>query len=1018
LFCDLVGSTEIASRLDPEDWHRISKEYQQAAAAAVTRFGGHVNKFLGDGLVCFFGVPQAHEDDAERAVRAGLGIVEAVQRLDGVTPAVRLQVRVGLHTGTVVVAHDADAAQDVFGDTPNIAALVHSVAEADSVFITAATHRLISGLFIVAEQGARSLKGVPEPVDLYRVAGASGVRGRLAAAAAAARALTSFVGREHERRLLRDRFEQARNGEGQVVVVVGEAGIGKSRLAQVLHQDLAEVPHTWLETGGQPYFADTPFYAITELLKHFFAWHAEDSGAARVEALAGALHAAGLDPNVAVPLIVPLLDLPVPERYPAVLATPQVARERLVATLAAWALANARLQPLVMLFEDLHWVDASTLEILQLLVDQSASAPLVLLLTARPEFCVPWPLGPRHTEITLNRLSSQQTRMLLQAVASRARLPEELMQAVIARTDGVPLFAEELANAAVEAGAKAVAAIPATLADSLMARLDRLGTQAKDVAQIGAVLGREFSHPLIAALVAAVCEPALGEAGLEAALAKLIHAELVYARGEAPQATYSFKHALVQDAAYGSLLKARRRMLHGHVARLLLADFPSVAEAHPELLAQHYTHAGDAEPAIEAWQRAAERAFRTGAASAAEAHARRGLALLDTLPENPARDQRELGLQVLLGQAVSITKGYASAEVEAPLSRVRTLGPRIDDPIKWTLNVVMLWGMMITRDGPLAARPFADEALVAAERAGPAVKAWAYFPQVSTNFYCGNYSAACDYAARAVALYAEAEPLSSLIFDVRVTCETYAAVAELFLGHADRARHTMREVVAHAQRTGRPIDRSWAGSFAAFMFASLDDYAAMAPHVAGTLEACAVEPNTVYQATADITASWAMAKQGEIDAGITCIRSALNKLTSTGQRLGLEQNLGHLADALARAGRFDEALSVLADAEGACPGDEYYRAETLRLRAEVLSHTAATDADVEPTFHAALDWSRRQGAKMFELRTSVSYARWLRNHHRAADGRNLLAPICAWFTEGLDTRDLQDARALLDELGE
>src|SRR5439155_1103743 len=465
VFCDLVGSTALAAEMDPEEWRSVVAQYLKAAADAVTRLGGHVAKTLGDGLLVYFGWPRAHEDDAERAVRAGLGIVDAVGALNPRLQR-RLAVRIGMDTGLVVIGDDGE----VYGDPPNVAARAQAVAEPDTVLVTAATHRLISGRFIVEERGAQALEGVRGPVALYRVVRPSGVRSRLAAAAVLG--LTPFVGREDERRLLRTRFEQAREGEGQVVLLVGEPGIGKSRLALVLHEDLAGVPHTWLE-----------------------------------------------------------------------------------------------------------WVGPSSLELQQLLVEQGAPAPLLLLYTARPEFRPPWALRAHHTLLTLSRLPRKHVREMVARVAARTALPEALEDAVVTRTDGVPLFVEELTKVVVEAGGEAAKDIPATLADSLMARLDRLGPAAKEVAQVGAVLGRQVSYGLLHAV-----HP-VSDAELEGSLGKLADAELLYVRGLPPESTYLFKHTLVQDAAYGSLLKSRRRALHERVAQVLAEQFADLAEAQPDLLA-------------------------------------------------------------------------------------------------------------------------------------------------------------------------------------------------------------------------------------------------------------------------------------------------------------------------------------------------------------------------------------------------------------------------------------------------
>ena len=624
LFCDLVGLTEIAGLLDPEQWREIVGEYHRAAAQAIERFGGHVAQYLGDGVMAFFGYPEAHDNDAERAARAGLAIQEAITKLNEHPARPKLAARVGIDSGTVVVGAGADKDTDVFGDTPNIAARVQAAAEPGTVLITDAVHRLVSGLFVVEDRGTPALKGIERPVPLYRVVQPSAVRGRLEAAAAA-RGLTPFVGREDELRSLIHRWERTLDGEGQVALIIGEAGIGKSRLVQRFHEQIAGTPHTWVEAAAAPFFQNTPFYPIVYVL-HQLVWEqsfrsldeylrelqvtgggdavsAEPPSDEQFGQLQSGLVLAGLEPAQAIPLIAPLLNLPLSPKYPPSPLSPEQQRHRLLATLVEWVLGTARLQPVVIATEDLHWADPSTLELLQLLVEQGATARLLLLYTARPEFRVPWPLRAHHTQITLNRLSSRNVRTMVEEVAAHkalhSALTDETITAVVERTGGVPLFVEELTRAVLESGdAKLTGSeIPVTLHDSLMARLDRLGP-AKEVAQVGAVIGGEFSYDLLHAV-----HP-IAEEDLQSALRKLADAEMLYVRGIAPEATYQFKHALIRDAAYGALLKSRRRNLHRLVARAIDEKFVAISETHPEVLARHWTEAGETEPAIAEWSRA------------------------------------------------------------------------------------------------------------------------------------------------------------------------------------------------------------------------------------------------------------------------------------------------------------------------------------------------------------------------------------------------------------------------------
>jgi len=449
LFCDLVGSTEIASHLDPEQWRELVGEYHRAAAQAIERFGGSVAQYLGDGVMAYFGWPEAHDNDAERAARAGLAILDAISKLNEHPTRPKLSARIGINSGAVVVGAGVDKGADVFGDTPNIAARVQTVAEPGTVVITDAVQRLVSGVFVVEDRGAQALKGIERPVQLYRVVQPSGVRGRFEAAAVT-RGLTPFVGREDELRLLMSRWERALEGEGQVALIIGEAGIGKSRLVQRLHEQIAGTPHTWVEAAAGAFFQNTPFHAVTEMLRELLAWRGDESAEEQLTQLETRLVLAGLKPAEALPLIAPLLNLPIPAKYPPLLLSPEQQRRRLLVTLVEWMVGHARIQPLVIATEDLHWADPSTLEPIGLLAEQGAKARLLLLYTARPEFHPPWLPRAHHTQLTLNRLSVRDVRTMVREVAGQNALSAETTAAVVERTSGVPLFVEELTRAVLE----------------------------------------------------------------------------------------------------------------------------------------------------------------------------------------------------------------------------------------------------------------------------------------------------------------------------------------------------------------------------------------------------------------------------------------------------------------------------------------------------------------------------------------------------------------------------------------
>ena len=651
-----MGSTEIAAQLDPEEWREIVSRYHRAAAASHHRFGGHVAQYLGDGVMAYFGYPEAHDNDAERAARAGLAILDAISKLNQPSTRPELSARIGIDSGAVVVGASAGKDADVFGDTPNIAARVQAAAEPGTVVITDATHRLVSGLFVVDQLGAQALKGIERPVQLYRVIQPSGVRGRLEAAAAT-RGLTPFVGREDELRLLMSRWERALDGEGQVALIIGEAGIGKSRLVQRFHEQIGGTPHTWIEARAGAFFQNTPFYPVTELLQQFLGGNGGKSAEEQLAQLERRLELAGLKPAETIPLIAPLLNLPLSDKYPPSSLSPEQQRRRLLATLVEWVLGAARAQPLVIATEDLHWADASTLELIQLLVEQGATARLLLLYTARPEFRAQWPPRAHYTQITLSRLSARNVRTMVEEVAARKAMSDETIATVIERTGGVPLFVEELTRAVLESGDAKLTGreIPVTLHDSLMARLDRLGP-AKEIIQIGAVIGSEFSYELLHAV-----HP-IAEENLQRALRNLADAELLYVRGIAPDATYQFKHALIRDAAYEALLKSRRKDLHRLVAQTISEKFPGLKAAQPELLARHWVAAGETEQAIAEWSRAGKAAEARNAFVETRESLQQALAQVNLLPESPQRDVRELELRRSLVEILLMTRGYNAPE--------------------------------------------------------------------------------------------------------------------------------------------------------------------------------------------------------------------------------------------------------------------------------------------------------------------------------------------------------------------
>jgi len=1007
LFSDLVGSTSLAQQLDAEDWRDVLARYHAAASGAVARWGGHVAKNLGDGLLIYFGWPIAREDDPERAVRAGLAMLEAMAPLNaahGTGEGTRLAVRIGMDTGPVVIADGGE----VFGETANVAARVQSAAEPDTVVITAATQRLVAGIFAVEARGPQALKGVREPVTLYRVLRPSGVRSRLAVATAR---LTRFVGREIELATLVERWEQAREGAGQNVVVLGEPGVGKSRLVYQLRERLAAVPHTWLECGATPYTAGTPFHPIIALVAQGLAFVPEDTVAEKLAKVERGLGGLGTAETVA--LLADLVGLPPPTRLQL---SPELQRRKTIDLLAQWILAISAVQPLVLLIEDLHWCDPSSLELLGHLVAQGQTAHLLLLATARPEFTPPWPAGEHLTTLPLARLSERETRDMVMTLAGEA-LPGPILDALVARADGVPLYVEELTRSVVEPGtAHSVEAIPATLADSLMGRLDRLSAT-KEVAQRAAVLGREFAYPLLAAVAG------LEEAALCKGLASLVEAEIVFARGEPPEATYTFKHALVQEAAYGSLLKRTRQQLHARIAQVLEERFPERVASEPEVVARHYDQAGLVVPAIAHYQRAGERATQRWANEEAIGHLRRALALVATLPENRERWQRELGLQMAIGAPLGAARGWSNPDYEGVFVRARELVAQIGEVPELPRVLEGMGAAYLMKGDLTTAVEIGNAALAAAERTGEPFDLLLGHVSVGTALaYQGFLTRGLEHLEQAIALYDPGEHAAfayAMGFDRGVAAHAHAASCHSYLGHLDRALALSEQAVALARPLDHPLTLAitlFQNGLVHFERGELDR---MAERIGQLIRLAEELGFPFWLGVGSFFRGVARVESGAGEAGLAEMQQATVDLAGIGNGLGAPAFLLVLATGLWKGQRHDEALGMLdlAFAQAEMMSQHYVDAELHRLRGEILldkDEDAAGDA--ESQFVQALEVARRQEARLFELRAATRLASLWQRQGKRDQARALLAPVHAWFTEGFDTRDLQDAKALLEEL--
>jgi predicted ATPase/class 3 adenylate cyclase len=1030
LFCDLVDSTRLAGQLDPEEWREVVRAYQDTCAKVIARFEGHIAQYLGDGLLVYFGYPQAHEDDAPRAVRAGLGIVDAMCAFNAQLAQARgfrLAIRVGIHTGLVVVGEMGGGGRHeplALGDTPNVAARLQGLAEPDTIVISVATHRLVQGYFTIAALGPQTLKGVAAQVPVYRILGASAAQSRLDVAEATG--WTPLVGRESEVGLLLERWEQSKAGLGQVVLLSGEAGIGKSRLVEVLRERVIHEGATRIAFRCSPYHQNSVLYPVIDHLQRFLQWHRDESPEAKLDTLERVLRSYPWPLEDIVPLFAALLSVPLPTRYPPLNLTPQRQRQKTHGALVAWLLEETERQPVLAVWEDLHWADPSTLEVLSLVLDQTPTARMLTLLTCRPEFRPPWTAHAPLTQVTLTRLGGPQVEAMMTSLTGGKPLPATVVAQVVAKTDGVPLFVEELVKMILESGlVQAVdahyvltgplpsLAIPATLHDSLMARLDRLST-VRELAQLGAVLGREFSYELIEAVART------DETTLQQGLAQLVDAELVYQRGLPPRSRYVFKHVLIQDAAYQSLLRSTRQRYHQRIAQVLEVQFPETVETQPELLAHHYTEAGLAEQAIPYWQRAGQRAYERSAHTEAISHLMRGLEVLKALPDTPERAQQELALQITLGLALIATKGQAASEVGCTYGRARELCQQVkDDPQRFRV-LWGLWHFHVVRAELQTARELSEELLSLAQQIqDPTYLLGAHWALAGASCCLGEFALAREHWEQGIALYDPQQHSHTVLFgwDLGMFCRAWAPHALWCLGYPDQALAMSREALALAQKLSHPFSLAVALAYAAMLHQFRREPQAVHEQAEAAVALCTEQGFAYYLAWGTTMQGWARVVQGQGELGIAQTRQGLDALRATGAALRLPYYFALLAEACVQTGQAAEGLALLAEALAHKTGETWMEAELYRLKGELLLSLAADNyTEAAGCFHQALTTARRQQAKSWELRAAMSLARLWQQQGKRAEAHALLAPVYGWFTEGFDTADLQEAKALRDEL--
>ncbi|HME21712.1 MAG TPA: AAA family ATPase [Acetobacteraceae bacterium] len=1026
MFCDLVGSTALSAQLDPEDLREVYATYHRTVADTVGGFDGFVAKYMGDGVLVYFGYPRAHEDDAERAVRAGLGLIDAVGRLD--VKSVKLHSRVGIATGLVVVGdligEGSAQEQSVVGETPNLAARLQALAEPDTVVIAAGTRRLVGDLFEYRDLGAVELKGIAAPVPASQVLRPSAVESRFEALRGSA--LTRLVGRDEEIDLLLRRWARAKAGDGQVVLISGEPGLGKSRIIAALAERLQAEPYLRLRYFCSPYHQDSALFPFIDQLGRASGFVRDDPPAARLEKLEALLTRAA-PPDEDMAFLADLMSLPASERHPLPNLSPHRKKERTLEALIRQLEGLARRQPVVMVFEDAHWTDPTSRELLDLAVERVRSLPVLLIVTFRPEFQPPWTGQPQVSVVALNRLDRRDRIALVGQLARGKALPDEVVDQIVERADGVPLFVEELTKSVLESGllreeadrylldgALPPFAVPTSLHDSLMARLDRLAS-VRLVAQIGAAIGREFSYVLLHAV------SSLPENELQTALAGLVASELVFQRGMPPDAVYSFKHALVQDAAHGSLLRSARQQLHAQIAEALAADSPELMDSQSELFAQHYAEAGLVEKSVVCWGKAGRRSAARSATAEAAAQFHKGLDQLALLPDNPEHQRQELEFWCALGAVLMAVKGYAAPETGHAFARARERWQQLGSPADF-LQVPFGLATYHQFRGELdLAQILAEDLLrLSHQRDDGAGLVMAHLSSARNLMHKGEFARSRSHLAEGLSLY---DPNShrSLVhqagFHPHVTSHAFLGIVLFCLGFPDQGLAQGNAAIAEARSLAHRASLTASLGVGVVLLSLAGDNAALAERV-DEIVAVAIEQGfPFWRALGTICRGWIKVKNGDVTDGLSLLRSGVAAFRAIGTEIWVAHHIALLARACDIAGQIEEALTQFDDALLIVErtGERWYAAELNRQKGDLLLRQGHTHA-AEELYRKALSIAQEQEAKLWELRAAASLARLRRDQGRSAEARDLLAPVYGWFTEGFDTPDLKDAKALFDAL--
>ncbi|TPI72545.1 hypothetical protein FJ423_27140 [Mesorhizobium sp. B2-8-9] len=979
VFCDIVGSTALSEQLDPEDLRDLFATYRSTCDEVVRHCGGWIASYFGDGLLIYFGYPGAGDDDPVMAVRAAIEIISRFQQRSAEMvdcAGASLQVRIGIHTG-LVVAGDLPSGSDreiysIVGETPNVAARLQALAAPQTVLISDATYALVKHRFECRALGERHLKGISRPIRVYVPLAESAFTWQ---DAFALRNLTPLVGRTRELAHLKEGWERVLQGKGQVALICGDPGIGKSRLVHAFHASIAD-DHSMLACNCVPHSSDSAFLPIIDLLHRHLAITSSDGAAERLAKLETSLKQSPFREE-ALPLIASLLSLPAPAGLDTTNLPPQRRRERTIEILLTWLLRETERRPLIFVVEDLHWADPSTLDVIKQLLQLVPTAKLFLLLTFRQEFVQPW-IDPSHAmRFTLSRLSSGDTNEIIANLTKGTELSPALRSQLIERADGVPLFVEELTKTVIESAqvggsAKAPAlldeaAIPVTLRDSLMARLDRLNS-IKATAQIAATLGREFPFELLKAVTLA------SETELLSALSQLVDRQILLQRGIAPHASYSFKHALIQEAAYQSLLRSSRRHYHLRAAEALVVRFPDLAERQPELIAEHLNLAGDTERAINYWQTAGERALSRYTNPEAEAHFRKALAAIMSLPSSHQRQQQEASLLIGLGTALTSIRGWAASEAEHIYARARFLCQTIGDTPQLAAALRGLQSYYQVRGPVQVAREIGEQLLEVADRGDDrSIRVEARRALGWCLFCLGEFPASRRQLEAALGGYDRASSRRNILTygsDAGVAGLANLAWLEWCAGSSEYAVERSREAIRLAETLAHPLSLTYALCMSAAVHQGLRQ-PGIAEELAASTVAIATENSLLYwMSWGTIIRGWAVAEQGSTDAGINMLNEGIEAYAATGAKLFRGYALGLLADACGKAGKPREGLRHVNEAvvSSTAVNVHFFDAELHRIKAALLLQSGSTRRAATEALELSVETARNQGAKMLELR--------------------------------------------------